>query len=167
MKLPGTFSTTLPISETAMPAGNVGESLRIHLPFGLIGLPELTGFLLSPIDESWPFQAIRSLEAEPIEFVVIEPTGLIPDYSLEISDEDAEALRITSAEDALVLNIVTVHSMRPQLVTVNLAGPVLVNRRTLLGKQVILSNSELYSTRHALVDERATDFRSLFAACAA
>lgn len=142
--------TSALLSETA-----IESALHIHLPFGLIGLPDLTQFSLSPIENSWPFQALRSLGKEPFEFVVLEPTGLIGDYSLVINDEDAEALRIQSADDALVLNIVTVHSMQPQHVTVNLAGPVLVNRHTLLGKQVILANCDLYSTRYVLVDERS------------
>jgi flagellar assembly factor FliW len=39
-------------------------------------------------------------------------------------------------------------------VTVNLAGPLVVNRSTLLGQQIILSGSSAHSTEHTLVDQR-------------
>ena len=87
-------------------------------------------------------------------FLVIEPNGFIPGYELELCDEDAESLRIETGDDALVLNIVTVHSLTPQHVTVNLVGPVVVNRQTLIGRQVIIANSDRCSTHHTLVDER-------------
>jgi flagellar assembly factor FliW len=47
-----------------------------------------------------------------------------------------------------VLNIVTLRNGdRP---TVNLRGPVVINRRTLVGKQVIPNNAAQYSLRHPL-----------------
>ena len=127
----------------------------MHLPFGLIGLPKLTSFAFSPIENSWPFMSMKWVGETPLDFVVIDPSGLIPDYEIELSDEDAEALQIRSASDALVLNIVTVHSSRPNFVTVNLVGPVVVNRHTGIGKQIILLNCNQYSSRHPLIDQRA------------
>lgn len=130
------------------------QQCQIHIPFGLIGLSDLQQFALSPIEESWPFMSMRCTTNDDFSFIVIEPQGFIPDYEIELSDEEAECLQIHSAEDALVLNIVTIHSSSPLFVTVNLAGPVIVNRRTLLGKQVIIGLSEHFSTRYPLIDER-------------
>ena len=53
-----------------------------------------------------------------------------------------------------IYNIVTIHSLQPQHVTVNLVGPIVVNRHTLIGKQVILANFDQYSAQHVLIDER-------------
>jgi flagellar assembly factor FliW len=143
MKL-ATESQTLPAT----------DQHTLQLPFGLIGLPKLTTFSFSPIENSWPFMSMKSIGDQPLDFVVIEPSGLIPDYEVELSDEDAESLQIHSASDALVLNIVTVHSSRANFVTVNLVGPVVFNRHTGIGKQIILLNSSRYSSRHPLVDQR-------------
>jgi flagellar assembly factor FliW len=88
---------------------------------------------------------------ESVDFVVIEPTGLIPDYELELFDEDAAFLEIADAADTLVLNIVTVSRAQPPTATVNLVGPVIINRRTGLAKQVVLANHTRYSARHPLV----------------
>jgi flagellar assembly factor FliW len=130
------------------------RKLEIHLPFGLIGLPKLQRFSLSPIKGSPPFLLMRAISEERFDFIVIEPAGLVPKYVLELSDDDAETLQLASAEDAQVLNIITVHSLRPQYVTVNLVGPVVLNRKTLIGKQVILANAQAYTTHYVLVDER-------------
>jgi flagellar assembly factor FliW len=126
----------------------------LQLPFGLIGLPKLTSFSLAPIENSWPFMSMNWLGQERMDFVVIDPSGLIPDYEIELTDEDADALQLRTATDALVLNIVTVHSARPHFVTVNLVGPVVVNRQTSIGKQIITLNFHHYSSHYPLIDQR-------------
>ena len=130
------------------------ESYGIHLPFGLIGLPKLTRFEVAPIEGSWPFLSMRATTGDEFDFIAIEPFGIVPGYDLELSDSDAEALQISTGRDALVLNIVSIHSFQPQYVTVNLVGPVVVNRMTLVGKQVLAANADRYSTHYVLIDER-------------
>jgi flagellar assembly factor FliW len=81
-------------------------------------------------------------------FLVAPPARLVPDYRPDISDDDATFLEITDPSDAVVLNIVTLRNGdRP---TVNLKGPVVINRRTLVGKQVIPNNASKYSLHHPL-----------------
>ncbi|MEK0447328.1 MAG: hypothetical protein RLZZ399_2649 [Verrucomicrobiota bacterium] len=126
----------------------------ISLPFGLIGLRHLTRFDLDPIEESWPFLRLRATEGATVELIVVEPLSILESYPLEISDEDAESLGLSEGNDALVLNVVAIHSLDPQFVTVNLAGPIVVNRQTWIGKQVIVLNPERYSVNHVLVDLR-------------
>lgn len=143
-----TFAT-----ETFLPTAVI-EPMQILLPFGLIGLGELREFEVAPIEDSWPFLNLRSRGDLEIEFLAIEAANAVADYSVELSDDDALTLNLTSPQDALVLNIVTVHSHRPQFVTVNLAGPIIVNRHTLLAKQIVLSQGEKHSTVHPLIDQR-------------
>jgi flagellar assembly factor FliW len=125
---------------------------QIHLPGGLVGLVDLKDFELIADEESLPFLRLRSLD-EALEFVVIEPRGIFPDYVIEISDEDADELGIASAADnPLVLNILTIKSMQPQKVTANLVAPIVVNRVLGIGRQVVLENSSRYSTTYPLID---------------
>jgi flagellar assembly factor FliW len=140
--------------DTEIQANTTTDQNLLQLPFGLIGLPKLTAFSLTPIENSWPFMSMKWLGEERMDFVVIDPSGLIPDYEIEIGDEDAETLQITGAGDALLLNIVTVHSSRPHFVTVNLVGPVVFNRSTRIGKQIIILNWSRYSSQHPLIDQR-------------
>ncbi len=138
----------------ATETGSGIQPCQISLPFGLIGLADLQRFDLFPIEGSWPFLTMRSMGNEPISFVVMEPQGAVADYEIELNEEDADGLQIHSPQDALVLNIVTIHTSSPLFVTVNLAGPVILNRRSLTGKQVIVGRSSKYSVRHVLIDER-------------
>ena len=140
--------TTAPVTQSSI------ERMQIEVPFGLIGLANLRRFELTFVEGGWPFLQMKSVSDEELSFIAIDPRGVIPGYELELSDEDAEALGLDNADDALVYNIATVYSSQPQYVTANLIGPVVVNRRTLIGKQVIIANSDKYSTMYPLIDER-------------
>lgn len=126
----------------------------ITLSSGLIGLPEIQRLEIIRNPTNWPFVTLRSPEPGGLQFLAIEPHDFVQDYVLELNDIDTETLGITRVEDALVFNIVTVHSLEPQFVTTNLIGPVIINRNTRVAKQVIITNSDRYSARHVLVDER-------------
>jgi len=130
------------------------EDRRIRLPAGMIGLPDVTEFQLWRSEASGPIMWLRGVGPQRLSFPVVEPGPLVSDYTLELSDSDAEFLGIKSAADKpLVLTVLTVKSLNPQKVTVNLVGPVVVNRQTLIGKQVVLANYERYSVEHPLIDE--------------
>ena len=53
----------------------------------------------------------------------------------------------------MVLNIVTLQRQDPVEATANLIGPVIVNRRTRIGRQLVISNYSKYSAHHALVEQ--------------
>jgi flagellar assembly factor FliW len=145
------------LPESFQKNAEAGEKLVVHLPFGLIGLRHLNVFELEPTEEGVPFQILRALVAEgesPMEFVVIAPNQLLDGYKILLRDEDVESLQIQEPSAAMVLNIVAIHSHEPQHVTVNLVGPIVVNRHTLIGQQVIIENSSDFSIEHVLVDQR-------------
>ena len=121
------------------------------LPQGLIGFPEHKRFELFADPEQLPFRWLYLRGPDTVQFVVIEPTGVIPDYELELFDEDAAFLGIEKAEDVILLNIVTVSQTHPATATANLVSPVVINRRTGLAKQVVLANHARYNVRHPLV----------------
>ncbi len=125
---------------------------EIVLPSGLIGLKEYKHFQLVADQNSYPFVVMRNLGDDPVEFVTVVPTGLVPDYRIEISDADAAELEIASPEEnPLVLNIAIVYSLEPQKVTINLIAPVIINRATGIGKQVVIENYSWYSSDYPLI----------------
>ena len=130
---------------------------RIRLPAGMVGLPEATDFELVTNKESLPIMWLRSTSGDHISFPVVEPGALVPNYELELNDADAEFLGDISRSDApMVLTVLTVKSLKPQKATINLVGPIVINRRTLVGKQVLLANYERYSVEHPVIDESAS-----------
>lgn len=122
-----------------------------QLPEGLVGFPDHHSFELLQVPDQEPFLWLHLQGPDSMHFVVIEPNGLIPHYELELFDEDAELLGIDDGSDAIVLNIVTVKEAHPEAATVNLAGPIVVNRRTGIAKQCILANYAHYSAHHSLM----------------
>jgi flagellar assembly factor FliW len=135
--------------ETAPPTGN-----ELILPQGIIGFPQHTRAELLFSDEHLPFIWMRLHGPETLHFVVVEPGGLVQGYEPELFDEDAAQLGITDPADAMILNIVTLGSRVPAEATVNLIGPLIVNRHTRVGRQRVIANHSRYSARHPLVGGR-------------
>jgi flagellar assembly factor FliW len=84
-----------------------------------------------------------------LAFVVINPFLIAPDYRPDIPQADVDFLGINDPEDAMLLNIVTVH--KGGQATMNLKGPIVINRNTGVGKQVVISNGAEYSVQHPLL----------------
>lgn len=124
---------------------------HIELPQGLMGFPELTKLEVLFDEGELPFMHLRSLNDNEVEFIVIEPHGLIPDYILEITDQDVAYLSLQTPEDMLILNIATIDS-KTHRTTVNLVGPIIVNRKTLKGKQAVIGNYQDYSAHYVLYE---------------
>jgi flagellar assembly factor FliW len=127
------------------------ELPELNFASGLPGFPDVRRFVLVRIgDELSPFSILRSLdEGTDIEFVVTHPGLFFPDYEPEIDDDIATRLELKSADDALLLVIVTVADPVAAS-TANLLGPIVVNRHTRAAAQAVLGNSG-YATREALV----------------
>ncbi len=138
------------------PEGAYSNPQTFQIPEGLVGFPEHRSFELVFVPDQEPFLWLQLHGPSPLNFVAIEPQGLIPDYELELFDEDAEFLGIKESSDAIVLNIVTVKNNQPEAATVNLTGPVIINRHTGIAKQCIVANYFRYSAHHPLVDSTAS-----------
>lgn len=139
------------VSSDSSPGETIPPVPMFSLPAGLIGFPDHRSFELLYVPEQLPFVWLRLHGPEVVHFVVIEPAGFIPDYDLELFDEDATQLGITGNGDTMVLNIVAVRHTEPATATVNLTGPIVVNRVTGRAKQCVLANHARYSAHHPLV----------------
>ena len=126
---------------------------QLELPQGLIGFANYTRAELLYLPDHLPFlwMKLHSPEDE-MHFIVIEPGGIVPGYEPEIFDGDAEQLGLRDPAEAMILNIVTLRRETPVEATANLVGPLVVNRRTRVGRQLVISNYSRYSAHHALVE---------------
>jgi len=109
---------------------------------GLPGFPEARTFVLINNELARePFAIMRCIEDEELEFVVVTPDLFFPDYSPQIDEATALRIDLESAEDALILVLLTVGDDVASI-TANLLGPVIVNRKNYSAAQVILTNAE-------------------------
>src|SRR5687768_8627486 len=118
----------------------------IHLPSGLLGFEGVKRYTLSSVPGEEPFQRLRNPDDPSLAFVIVSPFEVLPAYAPDLPTEDVRFLRLESPEDALLLNIVTLR--KGGRATVNLKGPVVINRFTLVGKQVVIANAAEYSVQH-------------------
>jgi flagellar assembly factor FliW len=119
----------------------------IHMPAGLLGFETLKRFVLLTEPEEAPFSWFQVIDDSSIAFLVLPPFDAVPEYQPDLSDDDVAYLGLKKPEDALIYNIVT---LRTGQATINLKGPIVINRYTLRGKQVVLQNASKWSVRHPL-----------------
>ncbi len=124
-------------------------AMEIILPLGLLGFEETKRYTLYASPEEVPFMWLQMIDDPHKSFVVIQPQLFLEKYEPELSEDDVKFLNLNSSEDAIVLNIVTVYG--PDKATVNLKGPIIINRNTLIGKQVVPLNATEYSVQHQLL----------------
>ena len=90
---------------------------------------------------------IRDVQPD-LAFLVLPALEVFPDYEPDVPAEDVKFLGLNSPDDALVFNIITLGAKGSA--TANLKGPIVINRFTLKGKQVVLANASRYSIQHPL-----------------
>ncbi len=139
--------------KTTLQENSSGSNI-IDLPQGLVGFPELRQLeILYRVDQR-PFMWLQSTGDVDIAFLVIQPYGTVADYNVGISSQDAEFLEIASPEDAILFNIVSFQETPKHRVCVNLTGPIVVNKWSRRGKQVVIENYDEYSSRHLLFESQ-------------
>lgn len=114
------------------------EGILLSFPKGLLGFPDLQSFRLYEPQDGYPLKFLQAETRPEISFVCMDPAGVKPDYQVPLSDEDAQLLGIEKPEEAMILTIAVIPE-DPRRMTINLAGPLVMNTRTRVGLQVILS----------------------------
>ena len=127
----------------------------IHMPGGLLGFENVKRLVLLTDPEEAPFSWLQVIGDSSLAFLVAPPFEAVPEYQPELSDEDVAYLDLKKPEDALIYNIVT---LRGEQATINLKGPIVINRFTLRGKQVVLQNASRWSVRHPLPIAQTENF---------
>jgi flagellar assembly factor FliW len=114
------------------------EATEITFAAGLPGFPHDHRFRLVPWgpDDS-PFATMVSIDHPDVGFVVVAPWVFYPDYEFDLPDDVAARLDLTDAAEALVFCVVTLGD-DPATSTINLLGPIVVNRYTREACQAVL-----------------------------
>jgi flagellar assembly factor FliW len=137
------------INETGVTAesGVAPTVCDIRLPMGLLGFEQTKDYLLIINPAEAPFRWLQVKDNPALAFVVVDPFIVMPEYRPDIPQTDAELLGLASPSEAALFNIVTLHGSRA---TLNLKGPIVINRNTGVGKQVVIANAAEYSVKHPL-----------------
>jgi flagellar assembly factor FliW len=120
----------------------------IQLPYGLLGFERVKKFVLLANPQEDPFIWLQMLEGPRKAFLIVSPFLVVPDYQPDIPEDDVDFLELTEPADALLFNICTLRG--PGRATINLKGPLVINRHTMIGKQVIPNNAAQYALTYPL-----------------
>ncbi|WNS81300.1 flagellar assembly protein FliW [Domibacillus sp. DTU_2020_1001157_1_SI_ALB_TIR_016] len=126
----------------------IAPSDVITFSSGIPGFESEKEFVLLSFPDNPAFYALQSVSTPSVGFVVADPFSFFIDYKVKIDDATIEALSIEGEEDVILLSILTVRDPF-QETTANLQAPVVINKKTQAGRQLILTGKP-YETRHNL-----------------
>lgn len=128
------------------------ESVLVF-PSGILGFPDWNKYVLLDHDTDAPFKWLQCMEEPQLAFVVLDPAFFKPDYQLQIPLDALTEIQKLDSDELSVVTILTIPSHDPGAVTANLRGPLVMNHRTRLCKQLVLS--EDLPTRYPLFADAA------------
>ena len=130
----------------------IDEKKVVHFAQGIPAFEDEHAFVVIPYDEESPYFFLQSLQTPDLAFLMTVPYLFFKDYEFEIDDATEQKLGLESPDDVIVYTLLTIPQGRIDDMTANLMAPVIINQRTMAGKQLVLEKGA-YTTKHRLFDE--------------
>lgn len=129
------------------------ECVQMEVIFnkGLVGFEHITKYILCVDKENEVFFWMEATDKSNLSFLLINPFVFFPNYDFKLNDMDIKELDVKGIEDVLVFNTVTI-SEKVADTTTNLMAPIVINKSTFKGKQIIL-NDKRYTTKHKIFQQ--------------
>lgn len=118
----------------------IGEDRLFEFPDGLLGFQEYKKFAII-VPEDSPFKWLQSMDDVNLAFIIIHPDLFMKNgYHPDVLAGELSPLKVNSIDECTVYLIVTIPENRPEDMTANLQGPLLINEEKRIGRQVISVN---------------------------
>ena len=125
----------------------IDENKVIHFPEGLLGFPEHKDYVILEHQPGSPFCWLQSRDASDLAFVMANPFQIKSDYLEDLNPVERQFIENHNGGDVFVFALVTIPPGKAEKATINLLGPIVIDKDSLRGKQVILADSG-YNHRH-------------------
>lgn len=113
----------------------------VTTPGGLYGFPGCQEWVL--LDAKRPgFFWLHSRDSSALAFLLVDPFQVFPAYAVTLSPSDRTALQVDNERDVAIFAIVTLPTTATEQPTANLQGPIAVNLRAGLARQVAVAESK-------------------------
>ncbi len=109
-------------------------------PEGLLGFPEARSFALVPSERDG-FYWLQSMEFSALTFLLADPFPLVDGFFVDLTDAEVGVLEPEDGSEIAVLAILTLPRSDDEAPTVNLQGPVVLNMKRGLGRQLVVQES--------------------------
>ena len=120
-------------------------------PQGLVGFPDQVRFALlgqaRDGAQEGAFYWLQATENPELAFLVTDPAQFFKDYQVCIREETQQDLNLADAKDGQVLVIC---NRAGEWLTGNLLGPLVINTRTRIGQQMVLTEKK-WTCRQPLI----------------
>lgn len=120
----------------------------------ILGFPNSSSFIILNHEKHSPFKWLQSLNEPHLAFLIIDPAIVIPNFEPELPEVDAQELQLSLDTPRIVYVIANIPRGRPEEMTVNLAGPIVINAEKAIAKQVVIHDPK-YSIKHKILHEQA------------
>jgi flagellar assembly factor FliW len=125
----------------------------ITFPHGLLGFADLHRYVLIEHNQESPFLWMQSLDNPELAFVVADPVTIVPAYRITPAPEVFQELAEEGIENLKIFVILTIPPGRPQDITANLMGPIVISLKNRQGKQLVIEDAA-YSHKYRLLTEK-------------
>ncbi|MGM0508346.1 MAG: flagellar assembly protein FliW [Fusobacteriota bacterium] len=123
----------------------------IYFEDGILGFEDIKKYVIFEMEDSNPLMWMQAVNEPSLAFVIIRPFEFRKNYTLNLSDKDTEELELESAQNTDIFSIVVVPD-DPSKMTANLQGPIVINTKKNIGRQVISTNSK-HKLKHYIIKE--------------
>lgn len=130
------------INTTRFGEVEVKDEDRVEFAEGLLGFGHLNQFVLLDDPHDDIFAWLQSCENPEVAFPILEPELYAPQYKVELTKVDTEALKIESQKGVRFFTIVTI-PQDPTQMTANLKAPIVINVKARLARQCVLQDNNL------------------------
>ncbi|RKX21064.1 MAG: flagellar assembly protein FliW [Candidatus Zixiibacteriota bacterium] len=132
------------------------ESDVITFVRAILGFDDLCKYFIISRPESEPFKWLQSIDDPSVCFVIIDPMLVVDDYTVDISPYDIKQLQGSgNKDDYMVYTIVTVPKGKPEQMSINLQGPIIINIKKLKAIQVVVNDTK-YDVRYSILANQQT-----------
>lgn len=104
-------------------------------------------------DKENPLHWLQSVNNPDLSFIILNPFEIFSDYDILLPQIAINKLKIEKEEDVRVYTIVVIPEDITKMTT-NLLGPIVINTKEKLGKQIILDD-ERYTTKHFIFSQES------------
>lgn len=132
---------------------DIDDQSIISIPGGLIGFPRHEQYVIIRHKPESPFYWFQATDREDLAFALVDPLLFKPDYQVPLSKPLMSELQADKPEDLGIFVIITIPPGRPEAMTANLLGPLIINIQKRLARQVVLDEQQ-YSHRHPIMSDR-------------
>ena len=130
---------------------DVQEENLLSFPEGLLGFEDLHKFFIVDREDNTLIMWLQSAEKPELAVPILEPRAFHPTYTDQVLANEVAALNLNGREVLVLYSILTIPEDVTQM-TANLKAPLIIDRVTRVGRQVVLQDNQL-PVRHEMYKE--------------